>query len=86
MSDTFFAQQNKTAENDVSTKAMNPLSYASDITDDFVIEDSMNVDLEDQKNPIYEEYNKLLYQFYQAKAQTKKFEKVWALNDRLDVF
>lgn len=75
MSDTFFGNKTSNRGVEESVKAVSPLTYSSDVTDNCMIEDSMNVNLEEYKQPIYDEYNKLLYEFHKLNSKYKKVNK-----------
>jgi UDP-3-O-acyl-N-acetylglucosamine deacetylase len=62
-SDTFFNHTNthkNLAEEEESAKAMAPMTYTNMSSDD-MIEDSMNVEIMEPKDQVYEDYNKLKY-------------------------
>ena len=72
MSDTFFGKDNDVAQED-SAKAMPPMTHTNVSSENNLIEDSMNVALDDHKDPIYDEYNKLKYNYYKVIYYTKTF-------------
>lgn len=55
MSDTFFAKEKEVAVEEDSVKALAPNTISNPSTDNYMIEDSMNVDLDEPKELIYHE-------------------------------
>jgi hypothetical protein len=75
-SDTFFNHinaHNNIVEEEESVKAMAPMTYTNNSSVD-MIEDSMNVEMREPKDQIYEDYNKLKYEFFRLKRENEQLK------------
>lgn len=73
MSDTF-SKHKQIIEGADSAKANAPITYSNESSENYMMEDSMNVAMDDHKDPIYDEYHKLQYQFYKLKSAHKQMK------------
>ena len=58
MSDTFFAKEKEVAIDVDSVKALAPNTISNPSSDNYMIEDSMNIDLDEPKEMMYHEHSK----------------------------
>jgi hypothetical protein len=75
-SDTFFNHINthtNIVEEEESVKAMAPMTYTN-ISSEDMIEDSMNVEMMEPKDQVYEDYNKLKYEFFRLKRENEQLK------------
>lgn len=85
MSDTFFGQMNanKNHQEVDSAKAMAPMTYTNVSSDD-MIEDSMNIDLNDPRDQVFDDYNKFKYQREMAFSSQNEKNEIYKLKRDLE--
>lgn len=73
MSDTFFVK-NKNSDIE-SAKAVPPMTNTNISSDNYMIEDSMNIEVDEPCQDIFEDYNKLKYEFYKLQSENEGLKK-----------